>query len=508
MKFNLHTNVKHWFLFYLIAHGGIFFILNAIYWDDWVLYRADPDSVIERFTEQAATLFYLEGYAHLALLSIGPWVYKILTFILMFGTGLILNSILKKIPAISNSDRFFIVLLFLILPLYIARVVLVDFRYTLCYFMFFLAWLLMEKHRVLAALLFFASYNSSSLLVFYALPILHTYLRMQPKGYFNFTKPFIARYWFFLLLPFAYFSFKLLYFPATGAYAGYNQNYSISNLYNAAINQYDNFVGFKVNLPLTVIASIFAYWYFFVSKYKIDIDDVRSIPVSHDNSYNLFVHRRYSPHLKIAGLSLGLSALFLAVFPYWILNHIPIFGNWDSRHQLLMPLGAALFLYSFVCYFNIQIKNLLISLLIGGSLSWNIYAYKQLFTDWQKQAATVEFFKKSSEIKNASVLFIEDKAVHFNAFHRAYNFYEWTGLLEMAFDDEARLALPLGELDNFKTGKLFDTMSYSYKSGEAEDNLHKPILFLLIEPVMPMSKKDKLLNKFYPNIKISIVKTQ
>ena len=36
-------------IFYLIAHGGIFFIFNAIYWDDWTLYNVENSIIIETF---------------------------------------------------------------------------------------------------------------------------------------------------------------------------------------------------------------------------------------------------------------------------------------------------------------------------------------------------------------------------------------------------------------------------------------------------------------------------
>jgi hypothetical protein len=91
-----YNRFKLWMTFYLVAHLGILFISNAIYWDDWILFQGQPEIVIDTFVQQAATLFYLEGYLHVSLLKMGPWIYKLATFLLMFMTGFFLEKIMKK----------------------------------------------------------------------------------------------------------------------------------------------------------------------------------------------------------------------------------------------------------------------------------------------------------------------------------------------------------------------------------------------------------------------------
>src|SRR3546814_7410498 len=41
-------------------------------------------------------------------------------------------------------------------------------------------------------------------------------------------------------------------------------------------------------------------------------------------------------------ITIGLVALFFGCFPYWIIGKAPNPVDWDSRYQLLMPLGLAL----------------------------------------------------------------------------------------------------------------------------------------------------------------------
>ena len=98
----MSTPLNHWstikyfmalFLIYTAAHGGILLIPNAIYWDDWTLYRVADDVILDTF-RQAGTMFNLVGHLHNILLGVGLWVYKAMTFVLMFLAGVALNRIL------------------------------------------------------------------------------------------------------------------------------------------------------------------------------------------------------------------------------------------------------------------------------------------------------------------------------------------------------------------------------------------------------------------------------
>ena len=123
------------FGFYLICHGGTFFLMDAIYWDGWAYIGASNASVLDAW-KQAGSFFNLVGRLHVGILSIGPWLYNSLTFILMFMSGVFLNQILQGREEISDHSRYLIVLLFLILPLYWSRIVMgiLVTRYAIFYF--------------------------------------------------------------------------------------------------------------------------------------------------------------------------------------------------------------------------------------------------------------------------------------------------------------------------------------------------------------------------------------
>lgn len=150
-------DIKITFLCYLAAHGGIFLILNAVYWDDWTVWNSTPAAVLNEF-RQLGSPFNFHGYVHVTMLSLGPWAYRLLTFILMYGTGLLFYKILEFQVWIRSEDRLLLVTLFLIFPFNAARVALIDFPYTLCLFLFFLGWYFIGKNRIASLACFAVSF--------------------------------------------------------------------------------------------------------------------------------------------------------------------------------------------------------------------------------------------------------------------------------------------------------------------------------------------------------------
>ena len=129
------------------------------------------------------------GYLHTFLLKLGPPIYKLLTFLIFFINGILLDQILKRNAFISENNRFFICLLFLVSPLNIARVTLICFPYTFCTFLFFLAWFLLPTKRFISLILFLFSFTTNSLLVFYCLPIIEIFYT-----HYKFNKNYILKF--------------------------------------------------------------------------------------------------------------------------------------------------------------------------------------------------------------------------------------------------------------------------------------------------------------------------
>ena len=421
------THFMQFIILYLIAHGGILFISQAIYWDDWTLFNMHPELILDMF-KQAGAFGNFIGHLHVVLLSIGPWFYKIMVLGLIFFTGMFVLQILSKQDWINESERYYIVLFFLITPCVAARIALIDFPYILSVFFFFMAWSIMEKFRILALSLFFLSFITQSLLVFYLLPILDWYNRDLKNTAQNGSIRWVLSKIDFLILPFLWFAIKNVYFKPYGMYAGYNESYHWKNLISSPFIMLMDLLKVNINLPITLL--IFGFFLFYKKMPKPQFS---------------YKHNRM--------IYVGLFALLLAVFPYMILGLVPTFEEWSSRHQLLMPLGLSLI---FVGLISLTESNdnrkTYIAFLIAISLFLNFKNYFDFFVDWKKQKSLVEFITHSKEIQTSSLILFDDKTS--NALNRRYRFYEWNGILKLALNNEKNFGIYLTQLDQYNSGKF------------------------------------------------------
>ncbi len=411
-------------IFYSLAHIGLLFILDAIYWDDWTLYNVQPESIFETY-KMAGAVFNWVAYLHTSILSLGTWLYKCLTFILMFFTGVLLWKISERIYWIDRHSRYILVLFFLVLPLNWARVAIIDFPYTLGYFFFFLAWYLLGKNRPLALLFFLFSFNINSLLVFYSIPILEWYFRNHSfdlKGLWNWTVSKLD----FIALPFLFWYVKTNYFKPYGLYQGYNESFNLNNLLLTPLHMVQDFLYLKINL--------FLIFMFFA------IAALKKWPlIEQKNNIGRFVFS-------------GSIAFLVGCFPYWILGHVPTFFEWTSRHQLLIPLGLSLILVSLIKLSNLKSQHSIVTLVVTLSIALNVQIYYELYCDNIKKKELVELLKKNDDIRNADLIIFNDLTT--TPMKTVTRFYEWNGIMKAAFGDQRRFGININEAEDFKAGRF------------------------------------------------------
>lgn len=429
-------------LLYALMHVGILFIPNAVFWDDWVLYRSDPGVLLDKF-RQTGSMLNNTGYLHLGMLKLGLWSYKLFTFVLMFGSAVLLDSILKRILPLSKEARFVFLLLFLLLPFNMARVALIDFPYTLRYFVFFLAWYLIWKNRYISLALFFISFNTNSQLVFYALPMLEIAYREKCFVSWRSLLRAIVYRLDFIALPFIFFIIKVKLYTPYGLYEGYNQNFNFDNVGQLLKFQLEDFRQLTVNNVLFLAVAPIAY---LLLKNYLTAD-----------------RRDSRPFLFLAG-GLGLVAIVLAEIPYLVVGYFPAFTDWQSRHQLLLPLGSALTLTAFLFLLNKTIRSLLVLMLVSFSMAYGIQTYYAFFMDWSKQKEIINIFSNNDKIKSSKLIVIKDEAIATNALSRKYRFYEWNGMLEKAYGDQSRFAVTIEEVPYILNGSFDKLFSEHYKA--------------------------------------------
>ncbi len=430
---------------YSLMHVGIFFISDAVYFDDWVVVDSSSETILNIF-QQAGAMFNLVGYLHVGFVSMGVWSYKFLTFVLMAVAGLFLNEVLKRNGTFGCQTRWCVILLFLLLPFNMARVPLIDFPYTACYVMFFGAWLAIDRYRVLSAILFFLSFNTNSLLVFYVLPILDLWYRSSERHSLStLIKVALAR-WELMVIPFLFFGAKFMFYRPEGFYAGYNQSYSLKVIPSMVAAQIRDI--FDLHFNSSVVLALFPLVFFLLWK----------LFSSNGKKQNTLSHLWY--------LALGGMASVLACLPYWILGYTPTFSDWTSRYQLLMPLGAALLVSAGLMLLPKFFKVISLSIVLSACISYGVSGYYHFYIDWQKQLILLDEFRKDPVVSEANLILIKDRTKDLGAFGRTYRFYEWNGLLARALGDDRRFGLELGEVSKYAKGDFDKFFVTQYKSGK------------------------------------------
>ena len=467
------------FFIYLICHGGLFLILDSVYWDDWTLFNVDNSFILSTFKQSGGAFFNFTGYLHTKIIPLGLWIYKVSTFVLFYISGLLLFKILSNNNKISNETNKFIVILFLILPFNSARVALIDFPYTIGYFLFFFAWNL-KKIRLLALPIFFFSFNVNSLPFLYILVIIDLFFEKYDKISIKNIREFILLKFDYLFLPVLFFVVKYKYFTTSGLYKTYNSNFQIKNLFITPIRQVLDFTNLNINL--------FALIFLILVLNKI-------------KPFKEIVNKT-----KFENIYLPILAFILAVFPYWILGLTPSFFEWSSRHQLLIPIGVSLFLTFFLSKLDNSHKYIFFSLILSISIIINTNNYLMFFKDWNKQKELISLIKTNSFLKDKKLILVKDNTTNYNALERTYRFYEWNGIFKFAYKNESRFFLNYSERGLYKNGYFDD---YFNEFGNAK-NYNKVDLnnatILTIESVEPKTYFEKLTNIFYPKFYFTFCK--
>lgn len=434
---NLYINIKkdyknylNLFFIYSISHVWIIFLGNSLYWDDWFFNNIGSENIYNFSIMVGAPI---RGAILNIFYSYGIIFMRFITFIVFFTNAIFLDNILKRIKIINENNRFIFCALFLISPLYLSRITFSLFPYTICIFLFFFAWFIYPKNKILSIILFFISFSTNSLLVFYALPILEILLNQ-----YSFKKKFIFKFFknnlIFLLLPFLYWYLKLSFFRPYGIFSNYNKNFNLKFLFTVPLYQINDALNYKSSLILFIPLLVLIFTYIF---YKY-------IPIKFSND-----DKKYSKEIFI----LGILSLFLGLFPYWILGISPNFSDlWSTRHQLLMPLGIALISTSILSRFEIGSRRVLLSLLVTISILISQTTYFSLIKDHQKQLDIISKLSNFPLNENTDFIIFDDNTKQDNTLNRQYRFYEWQGIFNRAYPENNRIiALEENDLSYLKS---------------------------------------------------------
>ncbi|MEA5088423.1 hypothetical protein [Solidesulfovibrio sp.] len=355
-------------------------------------------------------------------------IQRVIVFLCFYLSGILVyklaNKILGETPSIIAS------LFFSIYPGFFLRLEISTVHYTICYFLFYSASLLyahaLGKKRVfssvLATIFLFTSYTTHSLIFFS--PVLVAYLWLLNRQAAFKPRELGVPIGLISIATILYILVQTIYFPQTNYH---KIRFDIVNLLIL------HAVSYYRSLFLTINESIHLLFNYTVTMLLLS------------TAIYFCLKKLYTP-FKLYSNALflfGLLALSCGMVAYNLLGY-PI-GDMDlySRHQLLVPLGAALILLAIIDLVARQFKSTSIflfaaALIVACFISYNINKFVEYQVDWYKQRSLILNFRNSELVRNNTTFVVQDCEPELNASGRMYRIYEYTGLMKAAFGTETR----------------------------------------------------------------------
>lgn len=423
------------FLIYCFSHGLVALSINGIWWDDWALFYNSEETIRNSF-KQSGTFPPYVGDLHVLLTNLGPFSYRTLTFICFYFSSLNFLELIKRYTRCSEQHALLFTLLFTILPFNMARIAAIDLPYTISLTLFLTAWRLYPKNLAVSLVFFFVSFLTQSLLLFMLVIFL---IELSIKTKSEISNGLILKLLSLLILPIAYWLIKNIFFKPYGVYEGYNQNIALGNIFVPVKVVILDLLNFRTLLPLNLI--LFLGTYLILTRFEF-----KNLEIENRIKWGFF----------------GLITTAIGVLPYLLLGLTPTFKDWNSRHQILMPLGASLMIGAIVIGKS-KFHKIALSFVISVSLSFTSINYLAFYKDWNKQAGIITGIKKSPVIDECSVILINDKTNVPNAVGRQYRFYEWNAIFKISTGKQNRFVLSSKDLASFNKGNFdsFYTEEYS-----------------------------------------------
>lgn len=417
---------------------GLMLLNGGRYWDDWCMFQLSKSNVLELGSMIGQLWQPYYWYA----LSWWPGVNYMAhaaVFVSYLVAALALYGIVSRIPSTDSWTRVIVPVLFAVFPVNAARFALVDLQYAVSFAVFFLAWYMVAVdldnpsliRRVLTALLLIAAMiTTNSLMVFVVLiPLYVCWVWWSERGVGSDALRLVRRYGYLVLLPVITWSIRGAYLKPWGLYAKYNEVKWAEAYWNLGAWP-DAFMASVVTpvmhvswlvIPCALLA------YLLIRGVCSDLN-----------------HR---PMYYAALVAIGFATFFVGVAPYLAVGKLPSSANldgWDSRHQLLVPLGAALMVYGLVMLVLTLVRarpwvlTAVFSVIIGVFIASAVRTCVMYQVDWYKQLALISHMRTTPEFRKGNTFLFVDKATKYNADHRLVLSYEFNGMMQEVFGDATR----------------------------------------------------------------------
>jgi hypothetical protein len=277
---------------------------------------------------------------------------------------------------------------------------------------------------------------------------------------------FHKRYWQFLILPFIFFIIKKTIHIPSGNYSGYNK---------IVFNRFTKAIWLTPKVILDNIESLFQ-----ISEKNHLIYTCLLIPI-------IFLLLKLTikevgdqiSFKKLGFLALiGFFLLYFGVYPYVAVAKPPRFYEFESRNQLLMPLGFSFLLNAVILTISRLLKfkwayTILLSICICLFIVKNNVAYLSYLREWNKVTSILDLFSTSKVIRGNHTFLINDVSRNENANYRFLRFYEWSGYSKLVFKDENRFFWYLSSYPDLKSRNYKSMDDLKKKVSKTLHNSHQ-----------------------------------
>lgn len=429
-------------LLYTLAWGAMLLNYGGLDSDGWTITAWRDDILKGVFSNQYGIMFIGPITVFLKKIGNGIWIFKFVTFASFIVVGLIFYNLLLRLSFINKVDAFYIAAIAMVFPSNEARVSIAYTFYAYGFASFMIAFFLMQYafykksilFRLMALALFFFSFVTESLLVFYMFPIIYSiyndrnvWLKKNniTHSLRNLSVWALSKIDFFML-PFLFFAVKTFFYSPQGAENAYHQIFlnqalsSITKTFQAFYTLFDvialslsNFSYIAIVLALVVM--------------KICLYADKKVEKNNGLLYLLL-------------LILGSIMFYAGAYPYYVANDPLEIGNPTSRSQLLICLAAGIIIYSvikliFVKLFRDVDPIVFIATILALFIAQDIIYMIDYQIDWIKTTKVINIIQNMKPVMSnpgKSFIFI-DNAAKYNAEQREVGSGEVTRWLTKAF---------------------------------------------------------------------------
>jgi hypothetical protein len=393
---------------YTISYGFMFGFLDAYFWDDWLVNFKLTDAEAHHFWKDNLGFFPTNRFIEISILDRNPVLFHLLTFVIFFLIPVVVFSIAKCFKMISQEQRFYLSIILLVLPINSARVSMSVFRLSYSLLIFLVAWLVLvhprtSKYKYLATPLFAFSFLAQPLIPFFVFPCLHNwYLGYVSNGErWNAKTLFRASY--FLVAPFYLFIAWVFSPPAEERRDYYTPGLS------------------GVVRSLVILLAVTLVFVWSVSrKYKDQEQWKTNVLFSLSFLFLAFGAAAYIASGRLVDIS------------EWMLNFVPRASDWESRHQLLLGIGFALFVSTLLMSIEKKRRTRVFTGFVTLCIVLNFSMMQSYYLDALKQKEVVSFLSKIEGISDWKSVVVADEANVYNARNRDIRSYEWEQMIVKA----------------------------------------------------------------------------